>query len=119
MRKFLACFGIVVLCVFGAMLLGACGNSISSGRVISKHYAPGHEQSYEQPISHTQCETEDINGEDEDECNTYYTYLWRQRYVAPSWQIELQNGHTTGWVTVTQQQYGQFSKGDYYGRHKQ
>jgi hypothetical protein len=109
---------LVSICVVVAgLVLAACSSGPTHGTVLEKKYTPGYTYTYQQPISHESCteEPDGPNGEDEDVCSTYYTYIPEQRYQPPEWQIELQSDGKTGWVDVSHSVYNGTHKGDYYG----
>lgn len=87
--------------LFIGMLLAGC-SAISAGTITQKNHSEGYY------LTTTYCASYDSKGY----CSMY---LPRQTWYPPSWSFSLKNGEKTGWATVSEDTYGNYEVGDYFG----
>jgi hypothetical protein len=107
--------------------LGACAAPVTEGTVIGREYDDPDTWSSSEPVYTQQCRqipvqrTRYTNNkpsyytEYQQRCENVVSY-WHpvQHYDGPHWRLKLDDGERTGWVTVSESEYGRYTIGEHY-----
>jgi hypothetical protein len=104
----------VVLLLPLVLLIAACGNSISQGKVIAKGHEDASTSMMMMPIMTGQVCSGSGTTYSPRVCTPIYTYIPYTVYDDEDWKLELVNGKHHGWLYVSQSVYDTVTVGEFY-----